>query len=680
MDNMLTAVVVLFGTALLAAWAMRVLRAPTILGFLLVGMLVGPSGLNLVREGADNRAVHFFAELGLVLLLFVVGLELSPTPLLRAGWRLVAAAGLQIGFTTAVAALVAQRALSLPPGPAVVLGLAVALSSTAIVLQHLSQRAEIDSPAGTLAAGVLLLQDIVVIVVLILLPLLAGAQAAGASWGGVLLRVGIAVAALVGVSVAARLLLPTIIELVFRFGGRELTTLFAIVMACMGAWLASLANWSWPLGSFIAGLLLAQTDLRHQLHAEITPFREAFNALFFISIGMLVELRLVVQHPGWLGGAVLATLLLKIVLTGGAVRLAGWPLRLALLTGLGLCTVSEFGYVLVREAVRLQVVSPQLLPEFVACAVGTMIVGSLLLPASTPLAAALSGVLRRGPGAALEQPRTGPALASHVIIVGYGLNGRNLATALRATRIPYVVVEMNRSTARRTPDDTAPLIIGDAARLAILARAGLATARALVVSIADQYATRRIVAQAHAARPDLYILARTRFVSELEPLRRLGAREVIPEEFETSIEIFAHVLREFGVPDNVIDQQVGLTRAGHYSVLRGRAATDRGLRREWLQLLEATVTQTFLVLEQSPAVGQTLRELDIRARTGVMIVAITRTGQPVPNPPADFRVEAGDVLVLVGTHQQLAAARASLEPPPSAGAAETQTAAGSEGR
>jgi CPA2 family monovalent cation:H+ antiporter-2 len=654
----LAAVAAVFGAALVVAWLMRAVRLPAILGFLIAGVIIGPSALNLVPQDR----VQFFAELGLVLLLFTVGLELSPGPLLRMGGRLLAAAGLQISATTLVTAAALRLGLSVPWNAAIIAGLAVSLSSTAIVLKHLSDRGEVDSPAGALTAGVLLIQDVAVIAVLILLPLFAGT--AGPLRSTVVGKASLALGGLVVVTLAAWRLMPLLVNLVFRFGGQELMTLFAIVMACTGAWLASLANWSWALGSFIAGLLLAQTDLRHQLRAEITPFRDAFNALFFISIGMLVDLELFVRHAGLLSAAILITLIGKTVLTGGAVLSAGWPLRLALTAGLGLCTISEFGYVLAKEATKLGLLSPEFLEKLIAWAVGTMLLGAVFVPLAGPLAAGLSRRILPEPAPGRLPPPGPPGRGSHVIIVGYGVNGHNLARVLRATRIPYTVVEMQRGTARKALSGgvSVRVIVGDATRRAILDKAGLATAGALVVSIADQHATRTIVAQTHQARPDLYILARTRYVSELEPLYRLGARQVIPEEFETSIEIFAHVLKEFGVPDNVIEQQVTIVRAGHYGMLRGRP-TDTGIRAEWLAVLEAAVTQTHLVQDGSPAVGRSIRELALRTRTGVTIVALTRGGKPVASPPAELVLAAGDVLVLVGTHRGLDLARMELEPP-----------------
>jgi len=440
------------------------------------------------------------------------------------------------------------------------------------------------------------------------------------------------------------------------------------VMACAGAWFASLADWSWPLGAFIAGLLLAQSELRHQVHAEITPFRDALNALFFIAIGMLVDIGVVADHGVALGAAIVATLVLKTVFVAAGVSAGGWPLRLALTAGLGLCTISEFGYVLVSEAVRLDLVPGSLLPIVVAWIAGTMLLGALLVPVAPKLALRLAPLLQRR--RAREQPSAshGPVLRSHVIIVGYGVNGQNLARVLRATAIPHVVIEMHPGHAGRARQDGEDVISGDAARLGILELAGLHSARALVVSIADPEGTRQIVAQAHRARPELYILARTRTLAEIDALYRLGAQSVIPEEFETSIEIFSHVLKEFAIPDSVVDQQVTMIRAGHYGMLRGREM-DKLLRNEWRQMLEAAVTQTFYVAEGSSACGQTVRELDLRNRTGVTIVAVTRDGRPIPSPKIDFEFRAGDVLVLVGTHHALDRARGVLSAAPGPSAA-----------
>lgn len=653
----LTGTVVLFGVALVVAWLMRAVRLPTILGFLVAGTVIGPSVLDLIHR----EKVEFFAELGLVLLLFTIGLELSPAPLLRLGRRLLGACGLQIVATALLTAGVVLVVLPMSLTAALIVGAAVALSSTAIVLRHLSEQGTTNSPAGNIITGYLLLQDLAVIFLLIVLPLFN--SVGESSWTILPLKIGAALVGLATVVLVAHLAMPVIVRTVFRFGGGEMMTLFAIVIACSGAFLASLADWSWPLGAFIAGLLLAQSDLRHQLRAEITPFRDAFNALFFMSIGMLVDVQILMQHPIALLSAIVLTLVIKTVLVTGSALVVRWPLRLALTVGLGLSTISEFSYVLVLEATRADLVPGDFLSPFVAWTVGTMLLGALFIPWAAPLATTLAAAFQPGKSTADADSSEEERAESHVIIVGFGINGRNLARVLHATGIQHVVVEMQPRTIRSARAGGHEVIVGDAARRAILEDAGLWRARALVVCIADPDATRRIVAQAHALRPDLYILARTRHVAELESLYRLGARQVVPEEFETSIEIFSHVLTEFGVPHNVVEQQITLVRAGHYGMLRG-LATGTQMRSEWLHVLEAAVTQTFLVQPGSPAADRTIRDLDLRARTGATIVAITRSGEATASPPPEFRIQVNDVLVLVGSHRALDQMRTALDPPP----------------
>ncbi len=655
--EILASTVTVFGAALGAAWLFRILRAPAVIGFLFAGFLIGPSGLRLITR----EVVGDFSELGLVLLLFTVGLELSPELLLRGGRRLIKAAGYQIVGTAVVIGGVLAVTGTAPLQAGVIFCIAATLSSTAIVLKVISDRGETDTPAGALIAGILLAQDIFVIAVMLLLPL-AGAAATVAG-GSVALRGLVAVGGLAAATMLARRTLPTVVDQVVRRGGRELMTLLAIVMACLGAWLAELAGWSPALGSCIAGLLLSETDVRHQLHAEITPFRDAFSALFFVSLGMMVRHEVVFAHAGMLALAVLATLPGKALLTALAVRVAGWPTRLAVHAGLALCTVSEFGYVLGAEADKHRLLPAGALDVLVAYAVGTMLIGALFLPAAGPFSLACARWLdRRGreqTDGTESADAAGPESGGHVIIVGYGVNGENLSRVLKATGIRHHVIEQNRDLARRAREDGAEVLIGDATRSHILHGAGLMSARALVVAINDSLATRQIVAQTRAARPNLYILARTRYVDEIEPLRRLGAHEVIPEEFETSVEIFAHVLKEFAVPDNVVAAQVAMVRAGQYSMLRGGPGTAPP-RSDLMRLLELTVTQTFLVEAGSRGAGRTIRELDLRRGSGASIIAIVREGRPTTNPDGDMRLEPNDVLVLVGAHKQLDAARALL--------------------
>lgn len=644
----LTQTIVLFGAALLSLLVARIVRAPAIIGFLVAGMLIGPSALSLI----DETHVHELSEVGLILLLFTVGLELSPAPLLQAGGGLLLATFLQMGITIAGVTAFLAIIVGWPLGASALVGLAVSLSSTAIVLRQLSERGEIDTPTGVVATGILLLQDVVVVVAMIVAPLIARASQ-GAS------VVFEAVASLVGVAVgffAIKLALPWIMRVVFRGPSRETMTLFAVVAAIGGAWAAGAVGWSPALGAAIVGLLLAMTDFRHQLSAEIMPFREVFNAMFFVSIGMLVDLQLALRHAPVVVSLIAGVLALKIVAGYTGVRVGGWAGRIALAAGLGLCTISEFGYVLAQQITELGLLDASRLELFTICAVGSMLAGAVFVPLGSTIA--MRTLIEKGSAGAASADAS-HSLKDHVIIVGFGLNGQNLGSVLKATRIPFFVVEMNPALAAKARQTETPVILGDAAREAILAHAGLATCRAVVVCINDPPVTRRVVAQARAARPDAYILARTRYVSEIEPLAALGANAVIPEEFETSIEIFAHVLKEIGIPDNIIEQQISLVRSGRYGMLRGRAA-DRQARLEWLRVMELAATQTFMLPRNSVFDGKTLRETSLRARTGVTVIAITRAGKPVGNPGAEFVLAADDILVLVGAHKQLEEAKRLL--------------------
>lgn len=653
----LTQIVIVIGAGLVVSWLFRVVRAPTIIGFLITGLAIGPSGWGLISP----EEVREFSELGLILLLFTVGLELSPEPLLRSAKGLLIATGTQTLATGAVTVAILSCFSPLGLAANMVIGLAVALSSTAIVLKQMSDRGETTSTTGLITTGLLLLQDVIVIIVLLVVSI--AAPRSDSSWQFALARGAGGLVGLVLVALVARRILPIVLSQIVRHGGRELITLFAVLMASGGAWVAGRAGWSPALGACIAGLLLAGADQRHQLVAEITPFRDVFNALFFISLGMSVKMSAAFAHLPLLAAAILGTLVIKSVLTAGAVRVAGWPTRIGLQVGVGMCSVSEFSYVL-----AVSLLPPTALDNIVAYVVGTMMMGALLYPLANPLAVWVSS--RRPAPADRTQPVSGEAGGdhpqNHVIVVGYGVTGANLCRMLKATHVPHCVVEMNQALVQKARTNGETIVVGDATRLSILEHAGVADARVLVIAINDKVATQRIVGQVSARRPELYILARTAFAADIESLYQRGATLVIPADFETSIEVAAHVLKKFGVPDNIIEAQISAVRTGGYAMLRGAPST-RATHAELMKILERTTIQTFYLAEDGPPRGRTIGELDLRAATGCTVIAAVRNGVPTTNPGPDFKLQANDVLVLVGAHAQIEAAKALLlgkgEPP-----------------
>lgn len=649
----LTAAVIVFGTALIVAWVFRAVRAPSIIGFLFTGLLIGPDGLELIAA----EEIAPLAELGLVLLLFTVGLELSPAPLLRMGKGLLVASGVQIGATAGLGFLAAVLFMNVGVVPAAIVGVMAALSSTAIVLKQLSDRRETDTLMGTIIIGVLLLQDVLVIGFMLFLPLFA--VQSSESWQSGTVRLAISVAGMAAVVLTASKVLPFVLKHLVRPGGREFVTLFAVVMAFGGAWLAGLAGWSLPLGACIAGLLLAQADEKHQVAAEILPFRDVFNALFFISLGMLADLDGVGANLGPILLAVVATIILKGVIAAAAVRFAGWSWRPAFMIGLGLCTVSEFGYVLAAEAESQGLIPEGLLSSLVSYSLGTMALGAVLMPMSRPITDGLIAIFARNEATANGPDQTEHALTGHIVVVGYGVNGQNLSRILRSVRLPFCVIEMNQGLAQTARDAELRVVVGDASREFILSHAGLDVASALVVAINDPPATQKIVGQARQMQPSLFILARTRFVNEIDILYKLGANLVVPEEFETSLEIAAHLLKHMDVPDNIVEGQLAAVRSGGYGLLRGKPTT-RSSAAELMKVFQLTATKTHYLETGTWPCGKSIAETNLRKQTGVTIIAVVRNGQPMTNPSPDFLLQAGDVLVLVGAHSQFDSAKAVL--------------------
>jgi CPA2 family monovalent cation:H+ antiporter-2 len=629
------------------------LRQPVLVGFLAAGVVLGPHGLSLIR---DVREVERLAEVGVVLLLFSLGLEFSLAALVQLRRQVLLGGGLQVGLTMLLATLLM---LGLDGWrQAALLGGLVALSSTAIALKLLVERGELDAPHGRAALGILLLQDLLVIPMMLAVPLLAGTaqpEPGRGAWAFVMALT------LVGLLlVAARWVIPRGLAAVARTRHRELFVL-TLLLICLGtAWLTSRAGLSLALGAFLAGVAVSESEYGAQALADVVPLRDTFTSLFFVSIGMLLDVRFVLQHPLPLIAAVVAVLALKLLTGMAAVCALGLGLRTGLLGGFAVAQVGEFSFVLAQAGVAHRLLDADRYQWFLGVAVTTMFATPFLFGAARALADRWAPHLP----ARLRAERTPPSptelLRDHVVIAGYGLNGRNLARVLRAVAIPYVIVDITpeRIWAARAAGE--PVIYGDVGRQEVLEHLGLDRARALVLAISDAPSTRRAVALARATWPRLVIIARTRYLAEVDALDRLGATEVIPEELETSIEIFARVLATYDVPRSLIAQQIEQVRREHYAVWR--EADLEGPRRARLHaMVPGLDVDTYRVTDTSLARGQCLAELDLHRAAGVSVIARVRDGVVLTNPGGDVALAPGDVLVLLGTNAQLERARARLE-------------------
>jgi monovalent cation:H+ antiporter-2, CPA2 family len=644
--------VIIFGLSIGILLLSYRLHLPAIVGLLLTGVIVGPYGLGLVH---DIEVVESLAEVGIVLLLFTIGIEFSLHTLLSLK-RIVGIAGtLQVGLSMA-ATYAAARLLGRSSGEAVLWGFLVALSSTAIVLKLLGERGETDSPHGRIAVGVLILQDLSVVPMMFLLPLLAGTAAGSkASLGWVIAKAMLTVAVIL---VSARMVIPPLLHQVVRTRSHELFVL-SIVVICFGtAWLTSLAGLSLALGAFVAGILISESDYGQQALADVLPLRDLFSSLFFVSVGMLLNVGFALHHAVTIVLIVIGILLGKFI-TGAAATLAlGYPLRTAVLTGLALAQIGEFSFVLARAGSVSSLIGEEMYQVFVASAVITMLAAPFLLRMA-PVVADSAAQLRLARWLAgrpqLDGELRRKPLEDHVIIAGFGVNGRNVARSLAAADIPYLILEMNPETVRVERGKGTPIAYGDAAHEAVLRHAHIEAARVMVVAISDAAATRRVVELARRLNPGVYLIARTRYSQEVGPLSALGANEAIPEEFETSIEIFARVLRRYLVPREDIERQIAAIREDSYERLR-QLRPPPILFPEIQRHLADLEVETFRIATEAPAVGRTLAELRLREQVGVTVLAIQRDGVTLTNPWAGTSLQAGDLVITLGRPTQFAEA------------------------
>jgi CPA2 family monovalent cation:H+ antiporter-2 len=581
---LLVDLVVVFAVATLVVFTFGLARLPSVVGLLVAGVLVGPYGLSLV---GDVETVAVLAEVGVVVLLFTVGLEFSMTRLVGM-LPLMARIGLpQIAATTAMVAAATWWYLGTLP-QAVFAGLLVALSSTAIVLKLLADRGEGSTPHARIAVAVLLLQDLLVVAAMLAVPLLA--QSAGVApdanappraahaaalpggpppFANPVLAVAVGLAVVAGVLLAGRLVVPRMLHAVVRLRNRELF-MMTIVLVCQGtAALTAHDGLSLAHGAFLAGLSLSESEYGHQAFTEVLPFRDTLSSLFFVSVGMLLDIRFLVHNAALVAVTVVAILVAKTLATAVPAWASGFAPRTSLLAGAAIAQVGEFSFVLGSRGKEAGLLSAADYQTFLAAAVVTM--------AATPLiAAGLPVWLERLSRTRFcrrwlrEQPPAGTAteLADHVVIAGYGLNGRSLAAALADFGVPHIVLEMNPATVRRERSQGRDIHYGDCTRVAVLEHAGLARARAYVIAISDPASTRRSVSAARDLAPGVQIFVRTEYVSEVDELKSLGADEVVPEEFETALSLFERVLGIYDIPAETIDDRIARMRLQNYGFLR----------------------------------------------------------------------------------------------------------------
>ncbi|HYE76024.1 MAG TPA: cation:proton antiporter, partial [Blastocatellia bacterium] len=634
------------------AFACSRLRLPVSVGFMVTGIIIGPYGLGLIK---DVPAVEALAEIGVVLLLFTIGLEFSLKRIAEMKKLVLGGGGLQVLVTTFIVAGIAYLAgRSFNQG--LFFGFLFALSSTAIVLKSYIDRLEVDTPHGRAGVGILIFQDLCIVPMMLLVPILSGKE--GSSLTNIAITLGSALAVIAGIILAARFAIPFLLSYVVRMRSSEVFIIFVVAVSLGTAWLTSFFGLSMALGAFMAGLVLAESDYSHQIVSDVMPFRDVFNSVFFISIGMLLSIGFLMANLPIVTLWVVALIAGKTLIILAIVRLLGSPLRVAAITGIGLAQVGEFSFILTKVGVAQGLLNEVDHQRFLAASIISMIATPFLIKAAPKIGLALHNLF--SPDSRLEpdfatQVTNNDGLHDHVIVVGYGMNGRNLTKVLHHTGIPFVVLEMNAETVRSASTEGVPIQYGDSMRREVLNHVAIQNAAIMVIAISDPLATRHTIAVARELNPNLKIIVRTRYMSELPELHLLGADQVIPEEFETSVEIFARVLREYGVARNVIQHEIEAIRSEGYQMLRSPSLPLADLDR-LAEVLATLQTETVLIEDDSRAVGKSLKELDLRHQTGVTVTAIVRNAQTEVNPSPSFRIAVGDILVLIGKPEEVEAA------------------------
>ncbi len=621
-----------------------------ILGYLVVGLLVGPNGFGLLPDTEETR---FLAELGVVFLMFTIGLEFTLPELLANRRQVLGIGGSEVLLGTVLAGAAAWW-LGLSVEAAVLVGGAVAMSSTAVVIKQLAEQMELATRHGRVSVAVLLFQDLATLPFLILLGHL-GAGVHGASLGLTFIK---ATGVFVGLYLGGRWLARPFLHWVARGRSTEVFMLAALFIVVSAALAAHLAGLSPPLGAFLAGMVLGETEFRHQVESDIRPFQEVLLGLFFMTIGMLLVPASLVQQGVWILLLTAVILLGKSVLIAILCRLFGEDPLTALRSGVSLSQSGEFGLLLVAGMLPLG-----LLPEagsqiLLGAMILSMAVAPFLIRASQPVAAWFLQWGRRPPAVvapeqAIAQESEG--MSGHVVIVGFGRIGQNIATLLHEDQFDYLALDLDAQRVRHARDAGFQVVYGDATRHAVLEVSRVAEALALVITHDRLEPALRTVTLARQLNPRLTILVRTRDDSHMDELLAAGATEVLPEGLEASLMLGAQLLLLLGRPESEVNERMAAIRAERYHLLRrfihsaSEGASERGYRKR---------LHTVPLPAHAWAVGRCLKDLALP--DGVEIVAIRRHGIRVPAPHADTRLREGDIVILAGSETDLERAQAIL--------------------
>jgi CPA2 family monovalent cation:H+ antiporter-2 len=631
------------------------LKLPAVVGFLVVGALAGPGVLGLID---DPEQVRSLAELGVIFLLFEIGLELPVERLRELGREALRVGGPQVLGTTSVVAWAGYE-FGLDGPAALIVGVSVAMSSTALVMKLLTDDRQVDAPHGQLTLSVLLFQDLAVVPVLLAIPLLA----AGQSRDGTVLLIAVArmAAALVFLLFLVRFVVPRMLTRVAREGSHDLFSLLAILLVLGSALVAEELGLTLAVGAFMAGMAASRSPFASQLFSEVVPLRGVLLGLFFTAVGMFFDPQALAGQIALVVLYVVAAVVLKVALvTGANAWFLGRPARAGLIAGLALAQTGEFSFVLAEASRRVGLLDPSTHQVILAGSIVSLVLSPFVIRGAPAIAdfvfARIDGLTGKTPDAPAQRS-TESSSSDRVVLIGYGPTGQTVARLLRSLSVPYSVLEGNAKVVEAASERGEDIEFGDATRPTVLDHLRIDEAKLVIVAISDALATRRIVSRLRAMTTETRILARTRYVAEIDRLHAAGANGVVAEEFEAGIEVVARTLEHFGKPLGAIQRFTEALRDEGYVTMRSEPMLPID---PWVMELLEDESPEWIEIPAGLPIGISLRSLDLRARTGCSVLVVENAGGSTRNPSPDQTLAGGDRLLALGDAGSLAGLKTLL--------------------
>jgi CPA2 family monovalent cation:H+ antiporter-2 len=660
-------IVIIFSLSVFVIWAFQKIKIPPIIGFLITGILIGPDGvvsdifsLKIIEN--SSHEIDYLAEIGVILLLFTIGIEFSIKNLLKIKRTVLLGGSLQVLLAVTFSYLVASS-FGYGFGESIFMGFLVALSSTAIVLRIYQKMGDVSSLHGKTSLGILIFQDIIIVPMILFTPILAG-KSANIPFAIVIMVVK-AAGLIAFTIISSRWLVPKILHQIVKTGSHELFLLTILVVGFSVAWLTSALGLSLALGAFLAGLAISESEYSHQAFGNIIPFRDIFTAFFFVSVGMLVDVSFIISNIFTVIIFTFAVISIKTFVSGLVTFILGFPFRTTVIVGLSLSQIGEFSFILAKIGIDngflIKVFSDVSINNyyyqlFLAVTTVTMALTPLIIASSPSLSRNIIKLLPLPKkfinGLNAFQNVAVNSMNNHLVIIGMGRNGSNIAQAAKTTGIDYIAVDADPELVREKAAEGEPVFFGNAEYEPVLQHVIIEKAKAVVISVNNPASTFTIVKLVRKLNPGIYSIVRTEFIEDVEDLYKFGANIVIPREYETSIEIFSKVLAKYLIPRDQIEKLINEFRSYSYEIFRNLEHVSASLC-DFIKFIPDLEVVSIRISNKAKVKDMSLGEINLRKIYGVTMLAIKRGDDIIDNPGQSVELLVDDLVFLMGKKEQI---------------------------